>query len=93
MDARRELYLIFKETVSNAARHSNCQNVEVDFRLENNVIFLQIADDGKGFDASQKTDGNGLENMRSRAAKNGGKFEIESSAEHGTILKIRFPQN
>jgi two-component sensor histidine kinase/streptogramin lyase len=93
MDVRRELYLIFKEAVSNAARHSHCRNVEVDFRLESNVIFLRIADDGKGFDASQKTDGNGLENMRSRAAKNGGKFEIESSEEHGTILKIRFPQH
>lgn len=93
MDARRELYLIFKEAVSNAARHADCRNVEVDFRLENDSIFLRIADDGRGFDASEKTDGNGLENMRSRAVKNGGNFEIESEAERGTILKIRVPQN
>ncbi len=93
MDVRRELYLIFKEAVSNAARHSDCKNVEVDFQLERSVIFLQIADDGNGFDALQKSDGNGLENMRSRAAKNGGNFEIESAAGRGTTLKIRFPQN
>ncbi len=93
MDARRELYLIFKEAVSNAARHSNCKNIEIDFRLKNTAIFLQIADDGKGFEALQKSDGNGLENMRSRAEKNGGKFEIESDEGRGTVLKIRFLQN
>jgi nitrate/nitrite-specific signal transduction histidine kinase len=31
MDVRRELYLIFKEAVSNAARHSDCKNIEVNF--------------------------------------------------------------
>jgi ligand-binding sensor domain-containing protein/two-component sensor histidine kinase len=93
MDVRRELYLIFKEAVSNAARHSDCKNVKVDFQLERRAIFLQIADDGKGFDASEKADGNGLENMRSRAAKNGGKFEVESETGRGTIVKIHFPQN
>lgn len=93
MDVRRELYLIFKEAVSNAARHSGCKNIEVDFRLESSSIFLEIADDGDGFDVSNKTDGNGLENMRSRTAKNGGKCSIESNSGRGTIVKIRFPQN
>ena len=93
MDVRRELYLIFKEAVSNAARHSNCENIEVDFRLESGSVFLCVADDGKGFDVSNKTEGNGLENMRSRATKNGGDCSIESSAGNGTIVKIRFPQN
>ncbi|MCA1623286.1 MAG: histidine kinase [Acidobacteria bacterium] len=93
MDVRRELYLIFKEAVSNAARHSDCKNIEVNFELERGAIFLQITDDGKGFDTLQMTGGNGLENMRSRAAKNGGNCSIESEAGRGTILKIRFPQN
>ncbi|MDQ3749720.1 MAG: histidine kinase, partial [Acidobacteriota bacterium] len=75
MNTRRELYLIFKEAVSNAARHSNCENIEIDFRLENGTIFLRIRDDGEGFDTSTKTNGNGLENMRSRAMRNGGNFE------------------
>lgn len=93
MDVRRELYLIFKEAVSNAARHSDCKNIEVDFRSESGSVFLRVADDGKGFDVSNKTDGNGLENIRNRAAKNGGDCSIESSAGTGTILKIRLPQN
>lgn len=93
MDVRRELYLIFKEAVSNAARHSDCKNIEINFQLERGAIFLNITDNGKGFDASARADGNGLENMRSRAAKNGGNCSIESEAGRGTIVKIRFPQN
>ena len=93
MDVRRELFLIFKEAVNNAAKHSECSRIEIDFRLENGAIYLQIADDGKGFDLSRKTDGNGLENMRKRAEKNGGKFEIESEIGRGATLKIVFPQS
>jgi len=93
MDTRRELYLIFKEAVSNAVRHSNCENTEIDFRLENGAIFLRIRDDGEGFDTSTKTDGNGLENMRRRAKRNGGDFEIESETGRGTTIEIRFPQS
>ena len=93
MNIRRELFLIFKEAVSNAARHSDCTRIEIDFRLENGKIFLCVADDGNGFDALQKTDGNGLGNMCSRAEKNGGNCSIESNAENGTTIKIRFPQN
>lgn len=93
MNARREIFLIFKESVNNAVRHSDCAKIEIDFRLEGGIIYLRVADDGKGFDISNETDGNGLENMQNRAEKNGGKFEIESEKSGGTILKISFPQN
>lgn len=92
MNTRRELFLIFKEAVNNAVRHSDCKQIEIDFRLENGALFLQIKDDGSGFDISTKTDGNGLENMRSRAAKNGGNCSIESISKRGTTVKVRFPQ-
>ena len=93
MDVRREIYLIFKEAVSNAAKYSDCENIEIDFRLENYSIFLLIVDDGKGFDLSAKNDGNGLENIRSRTEKIGGNCSLESEPGRGTILNIRFPQH
>jgi len=92
MNVRREIYLLFKEAVNNAAKHADCNCLEIDFRLSGGEIFLQISDDGRGFDPSQKTDGNGLANMQARAESSGGKFEIESQPEHGTTIKIRFPQ-
>ena len=34
VDVRRDVLLIFKESVNNAARHSGCTRVEIDFRVE-----------------------------------------------------------
>lgn len=93
MDTRRELYLIFKEAVNNAAKHADCNLLEIDFFRMGGAIFLQISDDGRGFDVSQKTDGNGLANMQTRAEASGGKFEVESAVGSGTKVKICFPQN
>ena len=93
MDTRRELYLIFKEAVNNAAKHANCTRLEIDFFRTGGAIFLQISDDGRGFDVSQKREGNGLANMQTRAEASGGKLEIESAEGSGTKVKIRFPQN
>lgn len=93
MDKRRDIYLIFKEAITNAARHSDCDKIEIDFHIERGRIFLQIKDDGRGFNISQKSDGNGLENMKRRAEANGEKLEIESETDSGTTIKIVFPQN
>ena len=54
MDTRRELYLIFKEAVNNAAKHANCNRLEIDFFRTDGTIVLQISDDGRGFDVSNK---------------------------------------
>ena len=91
MDVRRELFLIFKEAVNNAARHSKCEQIEIDFRIAGSEIFLQIKDNGHGFDFSTESQGNGLLNMKHRAEKLGGRFEIETESRHGTIIKIRIP--
>ena len=92
MNMRRELYLIFKEAVSNAAKYSKCSKVEIDFAIIGKEISLQIKDDGKGFDVSQDFDGNGLKNMKRRCENLKGKFEITSSQEHGTNTSAKFLQ-
>ena len=91
MDTRRELYLIFKEAVNNAAKYSNCSEVEIDFAITGKEISLTVKDNGKGFDISQDFDGNGLNNMKRRAENLKGKFEIDST--HGTNISVTFPQN
>lgn len=90
MDTRRELYLIFKEAVTNASKYADCSQVEIDFEIIEKEISLQIKDNGKGFDTSQDFDGNGLKNMKRRAETLSGNFEIDST--EGTKLSINFPQ-
>jgi signal transduction histidine kinase len=92
MDTRLELFLIFKESVNNAVKYANGSEVKADFRVASGEIFLEIADDGRGFDASDASGGNGLANMKRRAEKLGGKFEIVSELGKGTTLKVWIPQ-
>ncbi|MBS1796928.1 MAG: hypothetical protein JSS81_24090 [Acidobacteria bacterium] len=89
MNRRRELYLIFKEAVNNAAKHSGCRHVEIEFRCQGTETYLRIGDDGRGFDPDAENTGNGLENMQSRAADLGGKLEIETKEGRGTVISLK----
>lgn len=91
MNTRRELYLIFKEALNNVVKHSGCGECEIDFRIVDKALFLEIRDDGRGFDIAQYSDGNGLENMRNRAVAAGGKFDVASEVDRGTTVNVRFP--
>jgi ligand-binding sensor domain-containing protein/signal transduction histidine kinase len=90
-EVRRQVYLIFKESVNNVVRHSSCGRAEVGFRLEGREGVLTVTDDGTGFDPALGQDGNGLVNMRRRAEGFGGRLEIRSSPGRGTTLTLRVP--
>jgi len=91
LDVRRDVFLIFKEAINNAARHSGCTAVDVTFGTENGSLVLRISDDGKGFQAGADTDGNGLVNMRRRAARIGGDLEVRSGRGAGTTIQLAMP--
>ncbi len=87
---RRDVLLIFKEAVNNAAKHSDCSKVEIDFRVEHSILSLRIKDNGSGFDSENQTsDGQGLRSMTRRARALGGKLEIQSN--DGTTIKFESP--
>jgi signal transduction histidine kinase/ligand-binding sensor domain-containing protein len=102
-DLRREVFLIFKESVNNAVKHSGASRAEVEFRLEGGELLLRVADDGRGFDASgaalsgeyERTvggnGGNGLYSLFRRARELGGEYEIRSAPGAGTTVSLRVP--
>jgi signal transduction histidine kinase len=95
-DLRREIYLIFKETLNNLVKHSNCESAEIVFRLDADEFVFTVRDDGRGFDPAKNGSGavrggNGLINMRRRAENLGGKFQIESKIGAGTVSICRVP--
>lgn len=90
-EARREVYLIFKEAVNNAVRHSGCSRAEVVMQVDSNSLVLKVSDDGKGFDQDSAELGNGVMSMRRRAEKLGGRIEIESRAGEGTTVILKAP--
>jgi hypothetical protein len=86
---RREVLMIFKESLNNIVRHSECSNVQIQFSLNRKILQLVVTDNGKGFHPASDSDGNGLTNMRKRANHAGGTLEIKSVAGSGTTIELR----
>src|SRR6476661_5544186 len=93
MEARREFFLIFKEAVNNLAKYAQAEHATVEVSYAQRQLQLLVQDDGTGFDLSApaRGGGNGLTNMRSRAAALRGQFTIDSKPGQGTRLRLRVP--
>ena len=92
--ARRHLFLLLKEGVTNIARHASARNVSFDIRLEGHELRAELRDDGQGFDASAvdaASDRHGMLSMRARAGQLGAGLTIESSPGTGTTITVGLP--
>ncbi|HYW72504.1 MAG TPA: two-component regulator propeller domain-containing protein, partial [Pyrinomonadaceae bacterium] len=87
-EVRREVFLIFKEAINNIARHSGCRNANAALKIERGRLMLIVQDDGRGFDETGSDYGHGLESMRRRAEKLGGKIEMSSRNGEGTTVSL-----
>ena len=90
-DVRREVFLIFKEAINNAVRHSNCSFVEISFSAEDHQLMLKVTDNGGGFDTARASAGHGLTSMKRRAESIGGELEIVSEAGRGAAITLKAP--
>jgi signal transduction histidine kinase len=90
-DLRRQVFLIFKECINNAARHSGATRVDVVLAMSGVWLQLAIHDNGRGFDSGQLTQGHGLASMASRAKVLQGTFDIQSIPGSGTSVKLAVP--
>ncbi len=92
-EQRRNVYLIFKEAVNNAAKYAEASEVHLFLALKNGLLLMNITDNGKGFEPDSPPSvaggGNGLKNMRQRAEDIGGKVEIASKPGEGTRVELR----
>jgi signal transduction histidine kinase len=90
------LFRIFQEGLTNILRHAKASSVMVRLDQNDDLITLEICDDGVGFDPWRLESpdpggrGLGLRGMRERAAILGGTLELESAAGEGTTLRVRF---
>jgi hypothetical protein len=88
MEFRRNVLLIYKETLNNIAKYSRATKVEISVKEDDEVLTLRVTDNGVGFDESTVKRGNGLKNLRARAAKIGGTIEIMSAPAKGTTVQL-----
>ena len=100
-EVRHNLFLAFKEALHNIIKHAAASEVRVELKLEAAQLALQVADDGRGFDAATPANGpsaagriaggEGLANMRRRLAEIGGACEIRSEPGRGTTVTFTVP--
>ncbi|HVS96378.1 MAG TPA: tetratricopeptide repeat protein [Puia sp.] len=88
---RKDLYLLFKEAVNNAAKYSQCRHLHILLRRAKDSLQMEIADDGKGFAEDGLRNGNGLKNMRDRAASMPATIRIDSAIGQGTRIDLDVP--
>ena len=88
MDVRKNLYLIFKEATNNLVKYSGANKASFSISGNKEMLTMLIRDNGKGFDVSKDSEGNGLMNMKKRAKDIGASLLIESEAGTGTTLQL-----
>lgn len=87
---REHLYLIFKEALNNSLKYAEPTAIRISFLKEEGVFVCRIWDNGKGFDPSVAARGNGLRNLRERAALMKGSIHWTTAPGKGCEMTLRF---
>lgn len=83
------LFRIIQESINNAVKHAETQEVLVAYRDSGNTVEVVVQDFGKGFDVNLQSSGNGLYIMKNRAEKAGIEFALSSMVGEGTKVELR----
>jgi signal transduction histidine kinase len=88
MESRQHLYLMIKESINNIIKHANCTKAAVTATCKDHLLKVVIDDNGKGFKSDKTHSGNGLINLKERAARMGANVQIESAPQKGATVAI-----
>lgn len=88
---RRNIFLVTKEMVHNAIKHSMATQISVTAVLHADRLSFEVKDNGRGFDTSIGSNGNGLKNIRQRINEIRGTLELESAPGGGTVCSYSIP--
>jgi ligand-binding sensor domain-containing protein len=85
---KRNVFLMYKEILHNIVKHARATRVSIQVQIRPRYLGLTVSDNGIGFDTSAQTTGNGLGNLRNRAAQIGGNLSISSESGMGTTIAL-----
>jgi signal transduction histidine kinase len=92
-EARRHLFLLLKEALTNIARHASAASVSMRVDLARDELRVELRDDGNGFnpEAVENTEEprrHGIASMRARADSLGASLRLQSAPGSGTVLAL-----
>jgi signal transduction histidine kinase len=87
---RGQLYLILREAVRDAVRHSGCHHLTVGVDIIPEGVSGYVEDDGRGFE-DNSNGGLGLRSIKKRAALLDGTARVYSSPQGGAGVRVLLP--
>jgi len=90
-DHKLVLIRVIQEVLNNAIKHASPDKIEIRLMQNGKGKYLEIKDNGKGFDAKNASQGSGMTNLNKRMATIGGKFELKSALDEGTEIRLSLP--
>ncbi len=91
LEFRRNVVPIFKEALHNVIKHAQATEVQIRLRRSGRFLELSISDNGQGFVEGDGLPGNGLKNMRRRAADMDGSLEVTTEPGRGCTVRLSAP--
>lgn len=89
IESRKNLFLIFKEIINNAAKYSQATSIKIVFSKSHGGWTMDIADNGRGFDKAAVKKGNGLINIQKRAAAMNAVANLLTDPGKGTTITMQ----
>lgn len=93
IDVSTTMFRIFQEILTNVARHSRATRVDMELKINDDSVALEVTDNGVGI-ADSDLNGKkslGLLGMHERALLFGGEVKITGTAGHGTRVSVSIP--
>ncbi|MFI7609830.1 histidine kinase [Nonomuraea terrae] len=90
-DVEAALFRVAQEALANVAKHAAATRTGLTLSYTDDLVLLDIRDDGTGFVPQTPSDGFGLDSMRQRVRSVGGTLEIESARDEGTAIAATVP--
>jgi signal transduction histidine kinase len=87
-DEQIEIFRIVQEGLANVRKHAHATRAEVTIAERAGERVVTISDDGEGFDGDESAAGQGLRNIRARAASIEGGFSLRTRPGYGTALEV-----
>lgn len=87
-----QIYRILQEALLNIDKYAEAKNVQITMVQNENILDIQVDDDGIGFDPEKvRSGGIGLKNMHERMREINGNFFLKSKAGQGTKINLTIP--
>ncbi|WOD44120.1 tetratricopeptide repeat-containing sensor histidine kinase [Hwangdonia lutea] len=83
------IYRIIQEAINNAIKYAQASTINVEIKKQENSILFAVTDDGVGFNSNEIEAGNGLNNIKKRAADINADIVIDSAVKQGTTVKLK----